>query len=91
MTRGEFKKLPTEIQFKITFKEGRFLHSISYSNERAVLYSLHLFFVEVVFDLRVNELIELKPFEEGFLLERYARCISSDLKNDQSFDNDVSH
>jgi len=38
-----------------------------------------MFFVEVVYDAKVNKIIEVRSFKEGHLLEKYSPNIKTEI------------
>jgi len=51
---------------------GIYLDTYEYKKERYLLYSIDRFFVEVVYDVSQNKIIELNSFKTGYLLDKYS-------------------
>ncbi|MFC5047201.1 hypothetical protein ACFSTE_12105 [Aquimarina hainanensis] len=81
MTRFEFNILPHRHKCDIVFSSGKFIHAINTEDVKTAVYSVALFFVEVIYDEEGKEVVGFHSFEDGFLLYRYARSISAALKD----------
>lgn len=73
MTLYEFKLLPKEKQYAITFNEGTFIDYHLETKRRFALYEVDRFFVEVEYDNVNNKIINLISFIEGEKLNRYTK------------------
>lgn len=72
ITLYEFKLLPEQEQYHITFPEGEFLDSRICGDQRFALYAVDKFFVEVEYDADENKIINRRPFKTGKLLDKYS-------------------
>lgn len=72
ITLYEFKRLPEEEQYEIIFNKGTFLDFSLDGNKRYALYAVDLFFVEVQYNSRRNEIVEKRLFKAGELLDKYS-------------------
>ena len=72
MTLYEFKMLDETQQFETIWSTGVFIDSITENGYGINLYSIDMFFVEVVYDAKANRIIENRPFKEGHLLDKYS-------------------
>lgn len=73
MTLYQFKLLPDEKQYEITFTEGDFIDCYLAGNVRYALYAVNRFFVEVEYNRKKNKIVKLVSFIEGDKLNRYLR------------------
>ena len=67
----EFKLLPDEEQYYITFNQGQFLDSYFERDRRFALYAISKFFVEVEYDVANNKIVGKISFISGPKLNRY--------------------
>lgn len=74
MTLYEYLKLDLSARGTYLWAHGSFIANGSDGTSPAAFYSLHDYFVEVVFDLEFNTIVSLVPFKEG---ERYERMVSA--------------
>ena len=72
ITLYEFKLLPEQEQYHITFTEGEFIDSRIYEKQRFALYAVDMFFVEVEYDDEKNSVIGKKSFLSGEALNKYS-------------------
>ena len=73
MTLYEFKLLPDEKQYEITFTQGDFIDYYLAENVRYALYAVDKFFVEVKYNVKKNKVVNIISFIEGSKLNRYSR------------------
>ena len=56
----------------IVFSKGRFLEIYIESNNKLVLYAIDLFFVEVLWNIQKDKIINLGAFKCGQALDKYS-------------------
>lgn len=66
----DFKLLPDEEQYYITFNQGQFLDSYFERDRRFALYAISQFFVEVEYDTTINKIIDKASFISGDKLDK---------------------
>jgi len=72
MTLYEYKMLSEDEQYDTVFSKGKF-HDIHINgNTKYVLYALDMFFVEVIWDIEKEEIIDIGQFKEGDSLSKYS-------------------
>ncbi len=54
----EFKLLPQENQYDFVFTNGDFITNREDGGSQYVLYALHRFFVEIEYDIQINEIVK---------------------------------
>ena len=72
MTIYDFKLLPEQEQYRILFKEGDFITYRLEPNSRFALYALEKFFVEVEYDSKNNNIVNIVSFLSGEKLDIYS-------------------
>ena len=70
MTLYDFVQLSQIEKANIVF-EARFLSCKEDSKETVVLYKIHDFFCEVVYDNTNNDILKMKPFRSNDLVEQF--------------------
>lgn len=56
----------------MVFTKGQFLYSIKYGTITYILYSLSKLWVKVLYDNRINKILEIGSFVGGDTLNRYS-------------------
>ena len=72
ITLYEFKQLPEQEQYNITFNKGTFLDYLTKGNKKLVLYAVDLFFVELEYNTTTNQILKLTIFKTGKELFKYS-------------------
>ena len=72
MTLKEFNTLSDHDKYDTTFQKGDFIDYWINGTQRFALYAVYKFFVEIEFNTIENKIQNLKSFEEGILLNKYA-------------------
>ncbi|MDO6473608.1 hypothetical protein [Maribacter sp. 1_MG-2023] len=68
----DFNILSNHEKYDIVFTKGKFVDSVKDANITYVLYSLSKFWVEVMYDNRINKILEIGSFVGGETLDRYS-------------------
>lgn len=68
----EFNMLSEENQYDLVFTKGIFVDSIKNGNVKYVLYSVHMFWVEIIYEDSINKITGLKSFLAGEILNKYS-------------------
>ena len=68
----EFRNLPDQEQEKLIFNKGTFIDFKFNGKSRFALYAVDLFFVELEYDAKSNELTHKRAFIGGELLDKYS-------------------
>jgi len=68
----EFNVLSEQNQYDIVFTKGTFVDSIQNGNVKFVLYSVHMFWVEIIYEESINKISGLKSFLTGEILNKYS-------------------
>ena len=68
----EFNVLSEQNQYEIVFTKGTFVDSIINGNKKFVLYSVHMFWVEIMYEDSINKITGLKSFLSGDILNKYS-------------------
>jgi hypothetical protein len=71
MTLVEFNSLDYEAKLFKVINEGFFLENYVTSQIRINLYSLHKFYVELVYDSDNNKMVEIRSFQSGQNLDKF--------------------
>jgi len=79
MTLYEFRMLNDEDQLTAVWDKGIFLENYITKTEKINCYAIDMFFVEVVYDTKQNEITEVRCFKEGHLLEKYSPKINTEI------------
>jgi hypothetical protein len=78
MTLYQFNSLPKDNQYdEVLNGSGVYLDNHIQGNQRFNLYAIDRFFVQIQYDSQKNEIVGLRSFKTGKLLDRY-----SNLKTD---------
>lgn len=72
LTLYEFRRLPEQEQYKITFNYGTFIDYLERKNKKLVLYAVDLFFVELEYNTTTNKILKLTTFKTGKKLFKYS-------------------
>lgn len=72
ITLYEFKRLPEQEQYNITFNYGTFIDYLEQKNKKFVLYAVDLFYVQVVYNTTNNKIINITSFKTGKRLFKYS-------------------
>jgi len=62
MTFFEFTLLPQEEQYNLVFTEGEFIDHSMKNEIKFALYRLYSFYVEVVYNVKNNKIVNLSSF-----------------------------
>lgn len=86
MSIQEYEALSPDDKFRIALTEGQFMDhkiegAISYT-----LYSLDKFFVEIMYNVSKNKILDLNSFVQGHQLDRHTKIDA--FENVDSYDND---
>ena len=73
MELSKFNIMPKIEQYNRTHNEGTFVHDVTEGNLKYVLYSLHKFWVQIIYDSARNRQIEIRGFVSGDLLDRFSK------------------
>lgn len=68
----EFNILSENEKYDIVFTKGQFVDTLTNANIKYVLYSVSMFWVEVVYNAKTNKIIDLSSFIEGITLNKYS-------------------
>lgn len=72
MTLYEFNILELNERMEAVNQYGTFLDNHITSKEKCNLYSINMFFVEVVYNAEHNTITEIRSFKTGELLNKYS-------------------
>jgi len=72
MTLYEFNILGLNERMEAVNQYGTFLDNHITDLEKCNLYSIGMFFVEVVYNPESNSITELRSFKTGYLLDKYS-------------------
>lgn len=67
----DFNKLDFFEKLKLVWNEGEFVDTLMNKVEYIKCYSVDLFFVEIVYDNRQKEILDVRPFVTGHQLDKY--------------------
>lgn len=73
MTLYNFNKLDLNDRMEVVNQLGIYLDTYTELNKRCLLYSIDMFFVEVVYNINLNKIIEINSFKTGYLLDKYSK------------------
>lgn len=68
----EFNMLSEENQYDLVFTKGTFVNSIKNGNVKYVLYSVHMFWVEIIYEDSIKKITGLKSFLAVEILNKYS-------------------
>ncbi|MCM4170061.1 hypothetical protein DHD32_01105 [Arenibacter sp. TNZ] len=68
----EFNILSEHDKYDLVFTKGQFIDTITRDEIKYVLYSVSMFWVEVVYDIDANKLIGISNFVSGATLDKYS-------------------
>lgn len=68
----EFNALSEQNQYDIVFTKGTFIDYINNGNVKYVLYSVHMFWVEILYENSINKITGLNSFLSGGILNKYS-------------------
>ena len=77
MTLYEFNRLTKEEQISTVWELGVFLDNHISETEMLSCYAIDMFFVECVYDVDKNKIVEVRSFKSGHLLDKYAPNIKT--------------
>ncbi len=66
-------------QFETIWSKGVFIDSLIENGYGINLYAINMFFVEVVYDAKANQILENRPFKEGHLLDKYLPNFTTEI------------
>ncbi|MEP0131892.1 MAG: hypothetical protein ABJJ25_00815 [Eudoraea sp.] len=72
MTLYEYKMLSEDEQYDTVFAKGKFLDIYIDGNTKYVLYAIDMFFVEVIWNNELDEIIGKGVFKEVDSLDKYS-------------------
>jgi len=72
MTLYEFNRLTQEEQIKMVWSIGVFLDNHISKNEMLSCYAIDMFFVELLYGVDINKIIEVRSFKSGWCLDKYS-------------------
>jgi len=72
MTLYEFNRLTEEEQISTVWELGIFLDNHISETEMVSCYAIDMFFVEYVYDVDKNKIVEVRRFKSGHLLDKYS-------------------
>ena len=72
MTLYRFNRLSEEEQIKTVWDMGIFLDNYISKTEWLSCYAIDMFFVELLYDVYTNKIIEVRSFKSGKCLDKYA-------------------
>ncbi|CAH8296086.1 hypothetical protein EV196_11339 [Mariniflexile fucanivorans] len=78
MTLNEFNGLSHDEKLYTVVDKGVFLDNYVTVDIRMNLYSVDRFYVELVYDSELNQVVEVRSFKQGVFLDKYTSHI--DLK-----------
>ena len=67
----DYNNLDFYEKLKLVWNEGEFVDTFANKVEYIKCYSVKLFFVEVVYDNKQKEIIDIRPFVTGHSLDKY--------------------
>lgn len=76
MTLYEFRMLDETELYNSIWDKGVFLDSVIEGEYKINIYAIDMFFVEVVYDGKLNRIIENRCFKEGYRLDKYTPNIN---------------
>jgi len=79
MTLYEFRMLNEDDQLTTVLDKGIFLENYITKTEKINCYAIDMFFVEVVYDAKLNKITEVRCFKEGHLLEKYSPNFKTEI------------
>lgn len=71
-----FNSLDFYEKLKIIWSKGVFMDTYITKHEYIKCYSVNLFFVEVVYDENIKEILDIRPFVSGHALDKYVLKLS---------------
>ncbi len=71
--------LSDDEQLSAVWDKGIFLENHISKTEKINCYAINMFFVEVVYDAKVNKIIEVRSFKEGHCLDKYAPKFNKEI------------
>jgi hypothetical protein len=80
MEEQDFKNLDAEEKAKIIMEHGRFVDCRDYINVRIILYSLSTLFVELFYNLKTNDFINISIANDNDL-KKYLTNIDLDFSS----------
>jgi len=76
MTLYQFNRLSEDEQIKTVWSIGVFLDNHISKTETLNCYAIDMFFVELVYDVDKNKIIEVRSFKYGHSFDKYAPKIN---------------
>lgn len=77
MTLYEFKTFDEPEQYNAIWDKGVYLDNAFEKGKRINIYAIDVFFVEVVYGSKTDEIIENQPFKGGHRLDKYSPIFKS--------------
>lgn len=78
MNLYEFNILNTHNKLELVWAHGNFIDTHYSETESVNLYGLDKFYVDVVYDPKTNEIIDVRSFKTGACLEKYFPVIQTE-------------
>lgn len=75
MTFQQFRSLPKDVQRNVVKHQGVFLFGRTGVGVNVLLYQVESFYVEIYFDEKMSQAIELRCFNDTKYLEPYLRMV----------------
>jgi len=72
MTLYEFNLLNKNEKIITVFEKGIFLDNYKSETETLNCFAIDMFFVEVVFNSKVNQIVDVRSFIDGYFLDKYS-------------------
>ncbi len=76
MTLYEFRLLDETERYNAIWDKGVYLDSVEENEHKINVYAIDRFFVEVVYDGKLNKIIENRCFKSGHRLDKYSADIN---------------
>ena len=72
MTLYNFNVLELNEKMQVVNEQGKYLGNFLTESLNFNLYAIDMFFVEVEYNKRLNQISNIKSFKDGYLLDRYS-------------------
>jgi hypothetical protein len=79
MTLYNFNVLELNEKMQVVNQQGKYLDNFLTEKLNFNLYALDMFFVEVEYNKRLNQISNIKSFKDGYLLDRYSTFKFNDI------------
>jgi len=73
MTLQEFNLIAKNQKIIAVFEKGVFLDNYISETETLNCYAIDLFFVELVYDAKINQIVDVRSFIGGWCLNKYSK------------------